>query len=202
MTDLRHDFKMTRVMKLDDVHIDILNNLFNTLEEEGRQVLTAQGINEEDMYFVRTLDLRYYGQEHTVNVEVPSGMFNRGLIQEITERFHKAHEKEYTFRLDSPVEVVNLHLAAFAKVSKPRITVLQGDTQDFEEASKGYRRTYLPGVGFTEVPVYEREKLPIGKTKQGPAIIEEKTSTTLVMPGDTFKIDNFGNIVIRYGGID
>ncbi|GBC69015.1 Acetophenone carboxylase gamma subunit [archaeon HR01] len=202
MTDLRHDFKMTRVMKLDDAHIDILNNLFNTLEEEGRQVLTAQGINEVDMYFVRTLDLRYYGQEHTVSIEVPSGMFNRGLIQEITERFHKAHEKEYTFRLDSPVEVVNLHLAAFAKVSKPRIAVLQGDTQDFEEASKGYRRAYLPGVGFTEVPVYEREKLPIGNTKQGPAIIEEKTSTTLVMPGDTFKIDNFGNIVIRYGGVD
>jgi N-methylhydantoinase A len=198
MTDLRHDFKMTRVMKMDESCIETLNRLFSSLEEEGRRVLTAQGVSEENMYFLRTLDLRYYGQEHTVNVEVPSGMFEMWTIREIAERFHKAHEREYTFRLDSPVEIVNLHLAAFARVSKPRIAVLQGGAEGFEEASKGYRTAYLPGVGFTEAPVYERERLPIGKTWRGPAIIEEKTSTTLVMPGDTFKVDSFGNIVIRY----
>jgi len=200
MTDLRHDFKLTRVMKMDDSCIETLNMLFNSLEEEGRKMLIAQGIDEEDMYFLRTLDLRYYGQEHTVNVEVPSGRFDGETIREIAERFHKAHQREYTFRLDSHVEIVNLHLAAFARVSKPRIAVLQEGAERFEESVKGYRTTYLPGTGFTETPVYERERLPIDKTGKGPAIIEEKTSTTLVMPGDTFKVDSFGNIVIKYEG--
>lgn len=201
MTDLRHDFKLTKVMKLDESHIETLNTLFTSLEEEGRRMLTDQGVGEEEIYFIRSLDLRYYGQEHTVSVEVPSGKFNSERLHEVAESFHRAHEREYTFKLDSPVEIVNLHLAAFTRVRKPRIAVLQGGTSRSEEAIKGYRRTYLPGVGFTETPVYERERLPVGQTFQGPAIIEEKTSTTLVMPGDIFQVDRFGNIILRYKGV-
>ncbi|MEM4315728.1 MAG: hydantoinase/oxoprolinase family protein [Nitrososphaerota archaeon] len=201
MTDLRHDSKLTRVMRMDGSCIGLLNELFSSLEEEGRRVMTAQGVGEEDMYFTRTLDLRYYGQEHTVSVEVPSGKFNGERLREIAERFHSDHQREYTFRLDSPIEVVNLHLAAFARVRKPRIAVIQEGVTGFEEASKGFRRAYLPGVGFTETPVYERDRLPIGQSRQGPAIIEEKTSTTLVMPGDTFQVDRFGNIVVRSGEV-
>ncbi|MEM2872242.1 MAG: hydantoinase/oxoprolinase family protein [Candidatus Caldarchaeum sp.] len=201
MTDLRHDFKMTKVMRLDESNAESLNELFKSLEDEGRQVLSQQGVEEKDMYFVRTLDLRYYGQEHTVNVDVSPGVFDGRKIREIVESFHQAHQREYTFRLDSPVEIVNLHLAAFARVSKPRMTMLDERGGSFEEASKGHRRVYLPGVGFVETPVYERERLPVGRSRRGPAVIEEKTSTTLVMPYDSFQVDQFGNIVLTSGEV-
>lgn len=197
MTDLRHDFKLTKVMKLDDTNIDKLNELFKMLETEGRNVLAAQGVSEEDMYFSGALDLRYHGQEHTVSVELPSRTFDSERIREVEESFHRTHEREYTFRLESPIEVVNLHLAAFARVRKPRIAALQGGSASFEEALKEYRSVYLLGAGFVETPVYERDKLPIGRESRGPAIIEEKTSTTLVMPDEVFSVDSYGNIVVR-----
>ncbi|MEM4304252.1 MAG: hypothetical protein QXQ70_10235 [Candidatus Caldarchaeum sp.] len=56
---------------------------------------------------------------------------------------------------------------------------------------------YLPGVGSVEIPVYERDRLPIGREREGPAIIEEKTSTTLVMPDEVFGVDGYGNIVVK-----
>ncbi len=201
MTDLRHDYKITKVMRLDSSNLEVMNGIFMDMERQGRSVLLEQGVKEEDMYFVRTMDLRYYGQEHTVNVEAPDGSLDDGRLDEIRARFHQAHERQYTFKLDSPVEVVNFHLAAFARVKKPAILSSQRGGGTVGEAYKGVRRCYLPGSGFIETPVYERVRLPQDQKLEGPAVVEEKTSTTLVMPGDAFYVDRYGDLIIRPQGV-
>jgi N-methylhydantoinase A len=201
MTDLRHDYKITKVMRLDSSNLETMNEVFMEMEKQGRSVLLGQGVREEDMYFVRTLDLRYYGQEHTVNVETPSGTLTAEKLDEIRVRFHEAHERQYTFRLDSPVEIVNFHLAAFARVRKPEILSTEKNGGSVDDAYKGVRHCHVPSYGFVEMPVYERVRLPQNQMIKGPAVVEEKTSTTLIMPGDIFYVDRYSNLIIKPLGV-
>ena len=73
----------------------------------------------ERLGFNRYADMRYLGQEHTVKVPFPAGETEMEELSEAARRFHEAHEREYAFRLDSPVEIVNYHLAAYGAVQKP-----------------------------------------------------------------------------------
>jgi len=86
------------------------------------------------------------GQEHTVKVPIPGGQLTEKDLAEINERFHQLHEHAYTFRLESPVELVNFHLTALGQVEKPEITRLpvvsmnEDEARSVEEAFKGNTR--------------------------------------------------------------
>jgi N-methylhydantoinase A len=122
-------------------------------------------------------------------------------LDEIRARFHETHERQYTFRLDSPVEIVNFHLAAFARVRKPEILSTEKNGGSVDDAYKGVRHCHVPGYGFVEMPVYERVRLPQNQMIKGPAVVEEKTSTTLIMPGDIFYVDRYSNLIIKPLGV-
>jgi len=149
------------------------------------------------MLFQRFADMRYLGQEHTVKVPVPGGEITAQQMPEIAERFHQLHEHAYTFRLDTDIEFVNYHVTAFGVVDKPRLKKLDGGGTSLEAARKGSRRVNFDELGYHEAAIYERARLPVGVCVEGPLVIEEPASTTVVFPDQKVLRDEYGFLHIR-----
>jgi len=194
MTDLRHDYILTRVVKF---NADSLGNLMEILREmmsAARGQLAEEGIESKDVNFDSTFDMRYVGQEHTVPTPVPLRGEQGVILRLIEKRFHALHRKQYDFVLTDPLEVVNVHLTAFGKVKKPQMAPWRPYKQGREREGS---RKVVTEEGSRRVQVYAREGLKARRAVKGPGIIEEPTSTTILREGDRMKVDRFGNLLIE-----
>ncbi|WP_254536455.1 hydantoinase/oxoprolinase family protein [Halomarina litorea] len=138
-------------------------------------------------------DLRYAGQsfELSVSVERPFDPEGAG------ERFHAAHETAYGYRMDDPVELVNLR--ARATVERRPVAVAYEGGERVADARRGTREAYFgsgEGSRFRETPVYDRERLPVGGRVDGPAVCEQAESTVVVPPGWTAEVGDDGALVL------
>jgi N-methylhydantoinase A len=198
MTDLRQDDIQTFNMRMDNINFDKVNNQWKEMERKSLEEYKEKGIEEDNLIFVRSLDMRYWGQEHTIKVPIPNKMIDEKNKQEIIERFHEEHEKNYNFRIDdSLTEIVNFHLTTFGKVEKTKIKEIKSNGDKIEEALKEEREVIFENLGKLNTKVFLRNKLNAGSKIQGPAIIEEITTSTIVYPEMEAEIDKYGNIVIN-----
>jgi N-methylhydantoinase A len=160
-------------------------------------LLVEQRIAKDRVRFQRYADMRYRGQEHTVKVPIESGKFDRTRLQKTRETFHELHEQTYSFRLESPVEIVNYHLVSLGTTPKPRLRAVSGSGLRLDEALKGRRLVNFDELGFHESRVYERNLLPVEECIEGPLVIEEPASTTVVFPNQTVVRDRYGFLHIE-----
>jgi N-methylhydantoinase A len=196
VSDLRHDLVQTRLMRTAQMELADFNAAWSELEEKMRAVFADEGIAEQDVIFVRTADMRYLGQEHTVNVPIAQGELSEAQRSQIEDKFHELHEQLYTFRQTSPIEIVNLHLTGFGLVHKPELQKVASNV-DIQQAYKGMRLVNFDDLGSHETMIYERERLGAGALLEGPAIIEEAAASTLVLPQQKLRVDAFGNLIIH-----
>jgi N-methylhydantoinase A len=203
MTDLRQDYIRTRIARIDQVDPAGIEAIFKQLEAQAGAGMAGQHVAAGDIVFQRSADLRYLGQEHTVKVPLPAAKIGPESMPEILERFHRLHEHSYAFRLESPVELVNYHLAVLGKVRKPSLKLLDGrhgsgdEESRLEEAWKGSRLVNFAELGFQQASVYERDRFPIRAAVEGPLVIEEPASTTIVFPGQQVTRDEYGFLHIE-----
>jgi N-methylhydantoinase A len=197
MTDLRQDYIRTTISRTDRVRPQQAAAIFAELEAQAIRDLGDQQVSLDAMVFQRFADMRYLGQEHTVKVPLPLGSISAGDMSEIDARFHRLHEDAYSFRLDAPVEIVNYHLTALGRVAKPEFRPVNGIDGDLRRARKGLRRVNFDELGFHDAEIYERSLLPVGIDIEGPAVIEEPASTTVVFPGQRVTRDRFGLLHIE-----
>ena len=197
MTDLRQDFIRTSIRRTDQIETAELTSFFTEMEKQAMHLMKEQNIQEGSIIFQRFADMRYLGQEHTVKVPIPEGRIEPRHMPEINERFHQLHEQAYTFRLESPLELVNYHLTAFGVVKKPALTKIKGEGLSLDAAKKGRRRVNFDELGFHDSPIFERDLLPIGEVVRGPMVIEEPASTTVVFPDQKVVRDEYGFLHIE-----
>jgi N-methylhydantoinase A len=188
----RLDLSQTRFSQADANTLDLTRTVFAELEAEAARYF--EGVRDA-MIFDRKIEMRYAGQEHTVAAPYDPAMRS---VDELLEVFHVTHEKAYTFRLpDAGVELVTFQLGAeldTARVGLPDLAV----KTTMAEALIGRRELYLgEAVGMRRADVYDRDRLPPGATLRGPVLIEEPTTTTLVLPGQNASIDRFGLLLIE-----
>jgi N-methylhydantoinase A len=193
MTDIRHDYIQTKVSKLNLETLREVTDVLNQMIQKAYRQLEEEGISRKETMFEASLDIRYVGQEHTVNTPVPIGKPTEKLLSLIGKRFKTLHYKQYTFTLSDPLELVNIHLTAFGRVMKPSLTLWKNTKQT---AGRKRRKVYLES-GEEEAWVYNRDELPVGFRVRGSAIIEEPTSTTILRKGDEMHVDKYGNLVIE-----
>jgi N-methylhydantoinase A len=142
--------------------------------------------------------MRYKGQEHTVKVPIPSeAQLTPVQLQEINDLFHRLHEQAYTFRLESPIELVNYHLTALGTVQKAEIPTISPAPARLEPAQKGKRQVNFDELGYHLSPIYERDLLPLHQPVSGPVVIEEPTATTIVFPDQQVIRDGYGLLHIE-----
>jgi len=197
VTDLRQDFIRTLIRRTDQIDPAEVESFFTGMEEQAMELMLEQHITKDRVVFQRFADMRYMGQEHTVKVPLPAGRITAEKIPEINKRFNGLHEHAYTFRLESPIELVNYHLTAFGIVEKPELNKIDGKGLSLKEAKKGTRNVNFDELGFHESPIYERDRFPANEYVQGPMVIEEPASTTVVFPDQRMKRDEYGFLHIE-----
>ncbi|MFD5853354.1 hydantoinase/oxoprolinase family protein [Cytobacillus pseudoceanisediminis] len=200
MTDLRHDYIQTYIRRINELNPIELNKEWNSIEVQALKQYQEEGVSEEKVLFTRFADIRYLGQEHTVKIPVPNGEWSDETLKEVVKRFGDLHEQHYTFKLEgTPAEIVNLHLTAFGKVLKPKMKKINSINSNIQEAYKETRPVYFEEEGWVETKVYSRSLFGKGMEVSGPAIVEEQSASTVIYPGQSLTVDEYGNLIIETG---
>ncbi len=195
MSDLRRDYIRTRPTAVGAESAKLIGDTFAEMEAEAVGAYRAEGIEQDRVRLERTLSMRYEGQEHAVAVPIRPGPVAGSDVERIVADFKDAYEKEYTYRLDNAVEIVNYAVVAFAAVDRPKLAPLS-NTGGADAALKGSRRVDFDPHGVFDAAIYDRAKLGRGATFAGPAIVEEAGSTTVVFPDQHVTVDDYGNLHI------
>ncbi|PMG28848.1 5-oxoprolinase [Shewanella sp. 10N.286.52.C2] len=199
MIDLRRDYIQTHRFSLNRHSKCEVINAFKEVTSKANLDYENDGLSKDKVKHERYVDARYSGQEHTVKIHVPSTeLEDADFINELSERFHRTHQQEYTFRLnDSAIEVVNIHLVAFGILDKAKLEKLPiGSSTNADVALIGMRVVDFDNNTQQEAAIYDREKLQPGMKFKGPAIIEESTTTTVILPSNRVEVDDFGGLHI------
>ncbi|EWG07914.1 MAG: N-methylhydantoinase A/acetone carboxylase subunit beta [Candidatus Aramenus sulfurataquae] len=152
------------------------NDLERDFQELERELVKRLG---EVDYFLRYADVRYEGQGWELTVQVND-------VNKLREEFEKKHEVTYGFKLDRPIEVVTIRVFAVRRTKRPRMP----DPPINSKPSVSSRKVMFDS--WQEVPVYVRETLPMGFEIEGPAVIEEYSSTTILKPGWRARVEKMG----------
>jgi N-methylhydantoinase A len=204
MADLRRDYVQTLFARLDDLEMFELEDQFKALEAEGRRALEQSGIPTDRIVFERAADMRYVGQEHAVAVPMPADVGDESARSTIKELFDAAHERRYSHSApDESADIVSLRVSAIGRLSKPEFpTIGLGERTPPAAANRGARSVIFESTGAVRARVFDRAKLLQGNVIEGPAIIEEAASTTIVEPGDTVSVNAYGHLVLRIGSAE
>ncbi len=185
----RRDFMRTALQRAESLEIADVRTLFAELREEAERYFHSEG-GHDTFTSACHIDMRYAGQEHAVTVPID---LDRTTRDSLLDSFHAAHERAYTFRLaDTPVELVTFRLTATADVARPELTPWAAEGRSAQAAARGIRSVDFGEEGRHETRVYDRDLLPPGFEADGPVIVEEPSSTTLVCPGQRVRVDDLG----------
>jgi N-methylhydantoinase A len=184
--DVRSEYVRTHVTR--DPDPAALTGVYAELERQAGEALDRQGFAEHR--YLRSADLRYYGQ--AFEVRVPVGAID---ADEVAGRFHDEHERLYGYcHRGDPVEWVNLRVSGVGPIERPEPPVRPPGDRDPARARTGTRQVYFDE--WAHVHVYARERLEPGDLLTGPAVIEEFGSTLPLHPGFTARMDGHGNLVV------
>jgi N-methylhydantoinase A len=201
MADLRRDYVQTLFERMDDLEMSELEAQFQVLEREGRQALQNSGILDDKIVFERAADMRYVGQEHAVAVRMPAHVGSENARADVKRRFDEAHDLRYSHSApEESADIVSLRVSAIGRLNKPEIPrIAKGDTAPPATARRGERKVIFEGSDALAAKVFDRAKLLAGNLIDGPAIIEEVASTTIVEPGDRVTVNEYGHLVMELG---
>jgi N-methylhydantoinase A len=196
VTDVQQHKTLTHILPLDEATPAQLDAIFSELEQRALQELMEENFPRERLWARRQAGMRYRGQSYEVPVEVRSLMGTQDL-SDLIDRFHAAHARRYGHMAQAEaVEIVNFHVTAIASIPKPRLK-----TADVPKAAvatpHNVRRAHFNATQTCDVPIWRRTDLPPGLRIEGPAIIEEKTSTIVLYPEQSAEVDPYLNIEIE-----
>jgi N-methylhydantoinase A len=198
VADIEFNLKQTHVTRLEPDSLEAVNDIFESLLEEGHALLEDASSEVEAVEVERSVDMRYEGQEHELTVPLPDEQFTPETLEQVADRFQDTYESTYGYSdTDAPIEALTWKVTVRGVTPSPSVpdeTAADGDAAD---ARKGTREAYFEQTnGFTPAAVYERTELEPGASFSGPAIVEEVNSTTVVPPGDEATVDGYGNLTI------
>jgi N-methylhydantoinase A len=189
-TDIRHDVVRSFYRPLAELGDADVEEVFTALLAEAAESLAGEGIGADRHYFSRSADMRYVGQEYSVDVPI-NGSVDLALVD---TAFHDAHRVRYGHSTPgAPVEFVNLRVAGFGGVAASA-TPFRPPEETVDQA--GHQRRAIFDAVEEEAVVLHRDGLHPGDTYEGPVVVEEQSSTTVVPPGHTMTIDGLGNLLV------
>jgi N-methylhydantoinase A len=199
MGDLRRDFFQTRLVLLEPEAAGRVDDLLEEVAAGARAHFAAEGIAADEVRIARHGNMRYLNQEHTVEVPLPDGTIDAAALAEVVDAFHAIYEREYTYRLDAPVELVGVHIVAGVEIGRLEPAPLATDGRVLADALKDRREVDYADEGVHAAAIYDGDKLEPGMEIAGPAVVETAGSTILLHPGNRGRVDDYGNLVITLG---
>lgn len=194
VADLRHDFVRTVNRPLDSADMANIHALFAEQEAEGRRQIAAEKITLTDIRPEFSADMQFVGQTHLLRVSLPAAAPTR---EDLQRRFEAAYHAR--FRVDLPTiraNLVNLNCSVIGRRTELDLSRLIDPTgRKSAPEPSGTRPVWFNG--WIDTPVYWRDHLPLALALQGPAIIEQMDTTSLIEPGCTVTSDADGNLIVE-----
>ena len=165
------------------------------MEADARALLADAGVSGDDVTITCSAEMRHVGQGFEISVPVPSGTLSADSLSDLRESFFDSYQKlfERTVR-DVGIEAMSWRLAASGP--NPEISLNFGSgSGESGDALKGSRQVYFPETGFVDCSVYDRYALRTGDEFAGPAVVEERESTTVIGPGAKVEVDKHLNLI-------
>jgi N-methylhydantoinase A len=197
VADFRSEFAQTFIRTVDRTSGEELRAILGRLGDEARRWLTGEGIAPEDHRVTFNVDMRYYRQGYEIPVEIDPALLAGDGTAMLAERFNQLHEQFYRFKMEETTcEIVNLRAIGYGDVPKPRLTeVDDGAGPDAPNAVIDEHEVYFGGK-WLPTRIYDRAKLLPGNRIEGPAVVVEFDSTTVVLDGFRAEVDRFLNLII------
>ena len=196
-SDLVADLIQPSLAVFDQNIFEVLNAAKSSLSMRANDWFAAESVDVKDQRQTWSADLRYAGQNFELAINFKNDQFNRDTALALRTEFDKAHEVAYGYsQSNEPVELVGMRVKLAGILSKPPIPKTKTGSG---LKSIGSRRVSFGKNMWTETPIYRREAIPVEQNFEGPAVIEQMDSMLLIFPGDTAKIDRWGNLIIDLG---
>jgi len=199
ISDVKYNYMATIPVRLDkNCDYEKINRLFKDIETKGKEHLINDGFNEEEIDVYRSMEMRYLGQIHECTVNIETFDIDNETIEKVKDAFHKRHEELYTYsELQSPVELVNIESTLYGRIDRPAPSKIESDTL-LKDAIKSSRNLIFSNSGESiKTPVYDGNFLSDGHQIDGPAVVEEDTTTLVIEPGWLLKLHKSGTYIIN-----
>jgi len=199
ISDLRHDFVKPYIKPIKKVDLPEVANLFKEMESEGNDILNSEGIEDENINYLRSMDMRYIGQIYEVETPIPYSKFEDHNIKEIKNLFHKKHEQLYGYKdKDSDIEIVHIRAKVIGKNKPFLIKKTDKERENINNMKvKATRKVFFKDMGdYIKTNIYSGNELTPGTVLNGPAVIEEPDTTIVLFPSWTCKIDKYNNYIL------
>jgi len=199
ISDLRHDYVQPYITPIRKADLEKINEIFDVLEQKGRETLYSENLKDDQIEFIRSIDMRYIGQIYEVETPIPKIKLTIKNLSEIENLFHERHDKLYGyFDKNSDIELVHLRVKAIGRTKPFKIKRRElGSERPINDAIKPKREAYFEEMGkYIKTMVYDGNKLIPGNIIEGPAIIEENDTTIVVFPRWVCKLDGFNNYIL------
>jgi N-methylhydantoinase A len=202
-TDLTYDAIKTAFQIHPGLDYSQLNADFAEMEQSLHRQFAADGIDRTRVTFARFADARYVGQGYELRVAIPDGPVNEGNVLRMAEAFHRRHEAEYGHCfVSSPIELVNIRVTGVGPTEKIQrlVSATGGSLREAQVKTAQCVFRVPDGLTTFQTVFYRRDKLPLGQVINGPALILQSDSTTVVPPGCRVGATEHGNLIITIGG--
>jgi N-methylhydantoinase A len=193
IADVRRDLVRTHVSATAQTSIEDVRACLGELVSSGTAELASAGFAPERRRFAMSLDMRYAGQSFELSVPVALDVAD---IADIERAFGRIYAARYGAESARPIEIVSYRVAAWGLIAKPQLPPIDPTGRSLEAAVSGTRAVSFSGSEL-KVPVLSRDHLPIGVAFDGPALIEEEGTTTVVPPGWSAELDPSGCLLLR-----
>ena len=197
VADFREEFAQTYIRTIDRAEAEEVVSTLRALGEDARGWLKREGIAADRQSVDYSVDMRYYRQGYEIPVTVSIEDLEKDGLELLAERFNEIHEQYYGYRMPAECEMVNLRAVGVGRVAHPqRPEAEQTGGADASAAIIDEHKVYFEG-DWLPTQIYDRAKLQTGNKIEGPAVIAEYDSTTVVLAGYSAEVDQYLNILIN-----
>ena len=198
VADVRHDYVNTVNAPLDVLDMDQFTSILDAQVKEGRETIEREGVEVEDLQFIHDADMQFVGQSHILTVPLPSTGVSRDELRKLFEEVYWER-----FAVDLPeikAVLVNLHTAVIGRRKSTDLSSLAPREGNGGDAVVATRNVWYQS-GWQETPIYHRDNLPPGSEFDGPAIVEQLDTTTVIEPDCHVTVDSDGNLIVTVGSL-
>ena len=197
--EVRFDVARTYVRRVEAVDLAFVSAMYEEMARQATEVVHESSA-DGSVVLARAADARYVGQGYELAVPVPAGALDAAALGRVRRSFDEIYAARYGYASPSePVEIVTWKLSATAQAARIELARARfgGEETEGSRARKGIRRAWFPETGgWTETPVYDRHRLAARASLSGPAIVEERESTTVLPPGVTATVDDYASLIV------
>jgi N-methylhydantoinase A len=195
MSDVKHDFIRSKLSPLSKVTETDVAKVFDELEAHAISDLEAENFRDDQIGVERALDMRYAGQGYEITIACDDGLN----LAALRKKFDDNHKQMFGHTApDEPVEIVSYRLRGIGRVPPVKLPSYRRQGLSLKDALRETRKARFGGVTL-DCPIYQRDRLDVGVSFDGPAIVDQLDATTVVPPGQSARVDEFKNILITAG---